>query len=66
MDKLQKIQIKSCHNGLLWYNKHIGEQYEVKRWETTETGKKHAWVYEIYQGHRFLNWVDSRDYVLVE
>lgn len=56
------IRIDSCSNSILWYNQHIGEEFEVSFYEE-KTGA--YWVRE--RGYPYaLNWVYDYDATVIK
>lgn len=55
--KVIKIQVKNCHNSILWYNKHVGEKFDVVWFDPDECV---FWVRErdMYQAK---NWIACKD-----
>ena len=55
-----KIKIIKAQNSLLWYARHIGEEFEVCKQE-----KNSYWILEKDTQYRLLNWVHKEDAQLV-
>jgi hypothetical protein len=51
-----KIKVTSCPNDLLWYDKYIGQVFEVLREEPTA-----FWTLEPNEKYRLLNWINKTD-----
>lgn len=62
----QTIKITKSSNPMLWYSKHIGEEFEVIRFEMSKRIGLTAWVLEPNPYLRFINWVAYGDYEVVE
>ena len=56
-----KIKILSCKNHLLWYNKHIGEELEVKF-----IADNCYWSREKDGVYNCLNWIHREDATITE
>lgn len=56
-----KIKILKCSNSILWYNKHIGEEFEVKFIEDEA-----YWTRETDGIFNALNWVYKKDATITE
>ena len=55
--KVVKIQVKSCHNALLWYNKHVGDKFDVVFFDPDES------VFWVRERDEFMarNWIACKD-----
>ena len=60
--KVIKIEVKSCHDVLLWYHEHIGEQFDVVWFDPDEAV---FWVRErdLYQAK---NWIACKDAEVIQ
>ena len=56
-----KIKILKCSNPLLWCNKHVGEEFEVRFIDD-----KAYWTRERDGVFNALNWVYKEDATIVE
>lgn len=56
-----KIRILKCSNSLLWYNKHINEEFEVKF-----VADNCYWTRERDGVFNALNWVYTKDATITE
>lgn len=50
-----KVKIKKCSDSLYWYNKHIGEEFDVHRF-----GERFVWVREPNE-YQCLNFIEVCD-----
>ena len=64
--KRKIIKITGTINPMLWYSKHIGQEFEVLRFEMSKRMGLTAWVLEPHPYLRFINWVACSDYEVVE
>ncbi len=55
-----KVKIIKCYDSMLWYNKHIGEVFEILREEEAV-----YWTRERNQWH-CLNWIRKLDCEVVD
>lgn len=60
------IKITGSINPMLWYSKHIGQEFEVLRFEMSKRMGLTAWVLEPHPYLRFINWVACSDYEVVD
>ncbi len=51
-----KIKVISCSNKILWYNSHIGKEFEVQKEEPNA-----YWCLEPDMRFRCLNWILKSD-----
>lgn len=58
MGKVLKIEVKKCHNTLLWYSKHVGDSFDVL-WFDIEEGV--FWVREKDDTYKARNWIACKD-----
>ena len=63
--KRKIIKITGSINPMLWYSKHIGQEFEVLRFEMSKRMGLTAWVLEPHPYLRFINWVACSDYEVV-
>lgn len=56
-----KIKVVKCSNELLWYSKHIGEEFEVNFIE-----KEAYWTREKDGVYNCLNWIFIDDVIITE
>jgi hypothetical protein len=56
-----KIKILKCSNAMLWYNKHVGEEFEVRF-----VDDKAYWTRERDGIFNALNWVYKEDATITE
>ena len=63
--KRKIIKITGTINPMLWYSKHIGQEFEVLRFEMSKRMGLTAWVLEPHPYMRFINWVACSDYEVV-
>ena len=56
-----KIKILKCTNASLWYNKHIGEEFEVRF-----VDDKSYWTRERDGVFNALNWIYKHDATVTE
>ena len=56
-----KIKILKCSNPILWYNKHIGKEFEV-----TFIEDKAYWTREVDGVFNCLNWIHKEDATITE
>lgn len=56
-----KIKISKCSSNLLWYNKHIGEEFEVKF-----MADNCYWAREKDGVFNCLNWIHREDATITE
>ena len=55
-----KIKVLKCKNPILWYNKHIGEEFEVKFIEDNAYWTREGGIYNA------LNWIAKEDATITE
>lgn len=55
-----KIKVLKCYDSMLWYNKHVGETFEVLREEESVywTRERNSW--------NCLNWIRKLDCEVVD
>lgn len=56
-----KVKVIKCSNAILWYNKHIGEEFDVEFIED-----KSYWVREKDPVFNSLNWIYADDSTVTE
>jgi hypothetical protein len=56
-----KVKVIKCSNAILWYNKHIGEEFDVEFIED-----KAYWVREKDPVFNSLNWIYADDSTVTE
>jgi hypothetical protein len=56
--KVIKIQVKNCHDSLLWYKGHIGDTFDVV-WFDPDEGV--FWVREKDGVYNARNWIACKD-----
>lgn len=56
-----KIRVTKCSNSILWYNKHIGEEFEVSFVE-----EEAYWTREKDGPFYSLNWIYKQDCIITE
>ena len=56
-----RIKIIKCSNSILWYHRHIGQEFEVVKQEPNS-----YWVLEPNTQFRLINWVMKSDAELVQ
>jgi hypothetical protein len=62
MSKVMKIEVRRCHDALLWYSKHLNEKFDVIWFDPEE----HVFWVREKDDYKAKNWVACKDAEVIE